>query len=71
MLICVQALAVWKMARRERLLSAKITRLAGTPCSYEPVSVQFTVDNSNDAGELCMVDAQRGGTGDGQGKPLN
>lgn len=46
----MQALAVWKMARRERLLSAKITRLGGTPCSYEPISIPFTVDNSNDAG---------------------
>lgn len=42
-----QALAVWKMARRDRALSNKITKLAGQPCSYEPVSIEFTVDNLN------------------------
>jgi hypothetical protein len=35
------------MARRERLLSAKITKLAGSPCSYEPVSVPFSISNNN------------------------
>jgi hypothetical protein len=44
------ALAVWKMARRERLLSAKITKLAGSPCTYEPVSVPFSISSNNDAG---------------------
>lgn len=50
-LVLLQALAVWKLARRERLLSAKITKLAGSPCSYEPVSIPFSVNNSNGAGE--------------------
>lgn len=50
MLVC-QALAVWKLARRDRALSTKFTKLAGTPCSYEPVNVPFSVNNSNSGGE--------------------
>ena len=50
MYVQLQALAVWKMARRERMLSAKITRLAGSPCSYEPVSIPFSISNGNNAG---------------------
>jgi hypothetical protein len=43
----LQALAVWKMARRDRAVSNKIAKLAGSPCSYEPVAVQFSLNNSN------------------------
>lgn len=46
---------MWKLARRERLLSAKITKLAGSPCAYEPVSIPFSVNNSNDAGVFVWV----------------
>eukprot|EP00883_Tetradesmus_obliquus_P001212 jgi/Sobl393_1/11292/SZX78320.1 len=42
-----QALAVWKMARRDRAVSNKIAKLAGSPCSYEPAAVQFSLNNSN------------------------
>lgn len=45
-----QALAVWKLARRERALSSKLAKLAGSPCSYEPLSIAFSVNNSNSAG---------------------
>jgi hypothetical protein len=48
-----QALAVWKLARRERAVSTKISRLAGSPCSYEPVRIPFSVNNSNSAG-VCV-----------------
>lgn len=45
---CVlQALAVWKMARRDRALSNKITKLAGQPCSYDPNTIEFSVNNNN------------------------
>eukprot|EP00879_Flechtneria_rotunda_P008905 GHRR01009325.1.p1 GENE.GHRR01009325.1~~GHRR01009325.1.p1 ORF type:complete len:543 (+),score=191.85 GHRR01009325.1:394-2022(+) len=42
-----QALAVWKMARRDKALSNKITKLAASPCTYEPQSIEFSVNNSN------------------------
>jgi hypothetical protein len=42
-----QALAVWKLARRDRAVASKITRLAGSPCSFEPLVVPFSVNNSN------------------------
>lgn len=45
--LCPQALAVWKMARRDRAVSNKIAKLAGSPCSYEPAAVQFSLNNSN------------------------
>lgn len=44
-----QALSVWKLARRERALAAKIAKLAGSPCGYEAASVPFSVNNSNAA----------------------
>jgi hypothetical protein len=54
-LLAVQALAVWKLARRDKALSAKVFRLAGTPCSYQPVTIQFSVNNSNNAGACGCV----------------
>lgn len=45
--VAAQALAVWKLARRDRALSSKITKLAGSPCSYEPAAIRFSVNNSN------------------------
>lgn len=41
---------MWKMARRDRAVSNKITKLAGSPCSYEPVSIEFSLNNSNSEG---------------------
>jgi len=35
------------MARRDKALSNKITKLAGSPCSFEPVNVMFSLNNSN------------------------
>jgi hypothetical protein len=35
------------MARRDRAVSNKIAKLAGSPCSYEPAAVHFSLNNSN------------------------
>eukprot|EP00882_Tetradesmus_deserticola_P028658 GHRQ01031930.1.p1 GENE.GHRQ01031930.1~~GHRQ01031930.1.p1 ORF type:complete len:309 (+),score=71.83 GHRQ01031930.1:70-927(+) len=57
---CLQALAVWKMARRDRAVSNKISKLAGSPCSYVPVAVQFSLNNSNSVEDSTARDRTLG-----------
>jgi hypothetical protein len=54
-----QALLVWKRARRDRALSAKVSQLANVPCTMAPTAGNsFLLDNGNNGEPItsCIID---------------
>ncbi len=73
-----QALMLWKRARRDRALAAKVSLLANVPCTMAPTADnEFTLDNGNNgargrriggwSGVACEPGACRDGLGVVQG----
>ena len=49
-----QALLLWKRARRDRALAAKVSQLANVPCTTAPTASNgFTLDNGNNGALAC------------------
>ncbi len=47
--MCMQALSLWKRARRDRALTIKAAKLANSPCTSLPSADNyFNLDNNND-----------------------